>query len=116
VNWFRTGKDGRFLWPGFGENLRVLLWMIDRVKGQDGAEETPIGLVPRPHALHLDGLSVSRADLEALLKVDRDEWAAEVPEMRAFFERFGSRLPAALGRALDALGDQLTTTTAGRGV
>ena len=115
VNWFRTGADGRFLWPGFGENLRVLLWMVDRVKGRDGAVETPIGLVPQAGALPLDGLSVSRADLDALLKVDRDEWSAELPEMRAFFDRFGARLPAELGRALDELGDQLTTTTAGRG-
>ena len=114
VNWFRTGHDGRFLWPGFGENLRVLLWMIDQVKGGDGAVETPIGLVPRPGALRLDGLSLSRNDVEALLTVDRDEWAAEVPEMRAFFERFGTHLPAELGRALDALGHQLPTTTAGR--
>jgi phosphoenolpyruvate carboxykinase (GTP) len=114
VNWFRTGPEGRFLWPGFGENLRVLLWMIGRVKGQDGAAETPIGLVPRPESLPLEGLALSRADLDALLRVDRDEWAAEVPEIRAFFDRFGGRLPPELGRALDALGDQLTTSTAGR--
>jgi phosphoenolpyruvate carboxykinase (GTP) len=114
VNWFRTGHDGRFLWPGFGENLRVLLWMIDRVKGGDGAVDTPIGLVPRPAALRLDGLSLSRPDVDALLAVDRDEWAAEVPEIRAFFERFGAHLPAELGRALDALGHQLSTTATGR--
>jgi phosphoenolpyruvate carboxykinase (GTP) len=113
VNWFRTGADGRYLWPGFGENLRVLLWMIERVKGRGGAVDTPIGLVPAPGALPLDGLTLSRADVDALLRVDRDEWAAEVPEIRAFFDRFGSRLPAELGRALDALGHELTTTTAG---
>jgi phosphoenolpyruvate carboxykinase (GTP) len=88
--------------------------MIGRVKGQDGAAETPIGLVPRPESLPLEGLALSRADLDALLRVDRDEWAAEVPEIRAFFDRFGGRLPPELGRALDALGDQLTTSTAGR--
>jgi phosphoenolpyruvate carboxykinase (GTP) len=71
--------------------------------------------VPHAGALPLDGLPLSRADLDLLLKVDRDEWAAELPEMRAFFDRFGARLPAELGRALDTLGDQLTTTTAGRG-
>ena len=113
VNWFRTGADGRYLWPGFGENLRVLLWMVDRVKGRGAAVDTPIGLVPAPGALPLDGLALSRADVDALLRVDRDEWAAEVPEIRAFFERFGARLPAELGRALDALGHELTTTTAG---
>jgi phosphoenolpyruvate carboxykinase (GTP) len=115
VNWFRAGTDGRYLWPGFGENLRVLLWMIDRVKGRGGAVDTPIGLVPAPGALSLDGLALSRADVDALLRVDREEWAAEVPEIRAFFDRFGTRLPAELGRALDALGHELTTATAGRG-
>jgi phosphoenolpyruvate carboxykinase (GTP) len=109
VNWFRTGDDGRFLWPGFGQNIRVLLWMIDRVKGKAAAVETPIGHVPAPDALNLDGLSLSRAQVDALLKVDRDEWAAEVPEIRAFFERFGDRMPAALLRSLDALAQQLTT-------
>jgi len=111
VNWFRTGHDGRFLWPGFGQNLRVLLWMIDRVKGRAGAVETPIGLVPAPGAIDFDGLPVSRADQEALLHVNREEWAAEVPEIRAFFERFGERIPRPLVRSLDALAQQLTTAT-----
>ena len=109
VNWFRTGHDGRFLWPGFGENLRVLLWMIDRVKGRGGATETAVGLVPTPDALNLDGLSLDRAEVDELLRVDRDEWAAEVPEIRAFFDRFGDRLPDSLNRSLDALSQQLTT-------
>jgi phosphoenolpyruvate carboxykinase (GTP) len=109
VNWFRTGGDGRYLWPGFGENLRVLLWIIERVKGRGRAVETPVGLVPTPEALNLDGLDLSRADVEQLLRVDRDEWAAEVPEIRAFFDRFGGRLPAELGRALEALAHQLAT-------
>jgi phosphoenolpyruvate carboxykinase (GTP) len=109
VNWFRTGEGGRFLWPGFGENLRILLWMIDRVKGRAGAVETPVGLVPAPDALNLDGLSLSRADVETLLRVDRDEWAAEVPEIRAFFERFGPRLPPELSRGLASLERELTT-------
>ena len=108
VNWFRTDKAGRFVWPGFGQNLRVLLWMIDRVKGQGKATETPVGLVPTADALNLDGLGLSRADVETLLSVDRDEWAAEVPEIRQFFERFGDRLPESLGQSLDALAHQLT--------
>jgi phosphoenolpyruvate carboxykinase (GTP) len=115
VNWFRTGPDGRFLWPGFGENLRVLLWIVERVKGGGAAVETPIGLVPRPGSLNVDGLPLSRSAVEDLLKVDRDEWAAEVPALRAFFDRFGSRLPSELGRALDTLAQQLATTTVGRG-
>src|SRR5262245_54120489 len=110
VNWFRTGGDGRFLWPGFGQNLRVLLWMIDRVKGRGGAAETPIGLVPAPGALDFEGLDLSPSDRAALLRVDRSEWAAEIPEIRAFFDRFGSRLPKELDRTLAALGQELATT------
>jgi phosphoenolpyruvate carboxykinase (GTP) len=109
VNWFRTGHDGRFLWPGFGENLRVLMWMIERVKGMAAASETPIGLVPTADALNVDGLGLGRADVERLLSVDRDEWAAEVPDMRAFFDRFGDRLPAELSRALESLSRQVAT-------
>ncbi len=109
VNWFRTGPDGRFVWPGFGQNLRVLLWMIDRVKGRGAAEETPIGLVPAPTALNWDGLDLSRAQRESLLRVDRAEWVAEVPEIRAFFDRFSDRLPRELDRSLAALNGQLTT-------
>ena len=111
VNWFRTGPDGRFIWPGFGENLRVLMWMIDRVRGQGRAAETPAGLVPTPEALNLDGLPLSRADVAALLRVERDEWAAEVPEIRAFFGKFGDRLPAELSRSLDSLSNELTTAS-----
>jgi phosphoenolpyruvate carboxykinase (GTP) len=110
VNWFRTGHDGRFLWPGFGENLRVLMWMIDRVKGTAGAAETPIGLVPAEGALNVEGLGLGRADVERLLAVDRDEWAAEVPEIRAFFDRFEGRLPPELSRALESLSQQVATT------
>jgi phosphoenolpyruvate carboxykinase (GTP) len=112
VNWFRTGSDGRFLWPGFGQNIRVLLWMIDRVKGKVGATETPIGLVPTPGALDWDGLHLSPANRETLLQVDRNEWAAEVPEIRAFFERFGNRLPENLGHSLEVLSGQVTATAA----
>jgi len=107
VNWFRTDASGRFLWPGFGQNLRVLLWMIDRIQGRAQGRETEIGIVPRTGELHLEGLDVPKADLEALLSVDRDEWSAEVPEIRAFFDRFGSRLPAELGGSLDALAERL---------
>jgi phosphoenolpyruvate carboxykinase (GTP) len=109
VNWFRTGHDGRFLWPGFGQNLRVLLWMIDRVKGRGRATETAVGLVPTDDALNLDGLDLAKADMNELLRVDRDEWAAEVPEIRAFFDRFGDRLPRSLDQSLDVLSQQLAT-------
>ncbi|MBI4277840.1 MAG: phosphoenolpyruvate carboxykinase (GTP) [Armatimonadetes bacterium] len=110
VNWFRQGQDGRFLWPGFGQNLRVLLWMIDRIKGKAGAVDTPIGKVPRPEDLNLEGLNVPDSDMKALLAVDREEWAAEVPEIRAFFDRFGERLPPPLSHSLDALAQRLGVT------
>jgi len=103
VNWFRTDEHGRFVWPGFGENLRVLLWMIERAKGKAAADETPIGLVPTESALNWDGLGLSAAERQLLLKVDRSEWASEVPEIRAFFDRFGDRLPAELDAGLGAL-------------
>jgi phosphoenolpyruvate carboxykinase (GTP) len=107
VNWFRVGPDGKFLWPGFGQNLRVLLWAIDRIKGRGAAVETPIGLVPTPDALRLDGLDLSASHVEELLRVDREEWAAEVPQIRAFFHRFGERLPPELDRSLGELSHRL---------
>jgi len=93
VNWFRTDAGGRFLWPGYGENLRVLRWMIDRVQGKGEATETPIGLVPSPQALDTDGLNVSDSVLEELLSVDRTAWRSEVEGHRQFFDKFGKRLP-----------------------
>jgi phosphoenolpyruvate carboxykinase (GTP) len=112
VNWFRSGADGRFLWPGFGENLRVLIWIIDRVRGKVGGLETPIGIVPSPEGLVLDGVKVSRASLEALLRVEREDWEAEVPEIRAFFDRFDGRVPQELYQCLDQLAQRLTTVSA----
>ena len=89
-----AGRRGRFLWPGFGENLRVLKW-IDRAHPgpRRRPRETPIGLVPTADALNLDGLDLPKADLDTLLSVNKDEWAAEVPEIRAFFDKFGTKLP-----------------------
>ena len=107
VNWFRTDERGRFVWPGFGENLRVLLWIIERVKGRATAEETPIGLVPTQGALNWDGLRLSAAERQLLLRVDRGEWASEVPEIRAFFDRFGDRLPQELDAGLAGLEQDL---------
>jgi len=96
VNWFRRGADGGFLWPGFGENVRVLKWILERVKGSGKATETPIGWVPRPDALTLDGLSLSRSTLEELLRVDPDDWAAELEDTKQFFGKFRGRLPEEL--------------------
>ncbi len=96
VNWFRTGPDGAFLWPGYGENLRVLRWILARGRGEADSVRTPIGHVPTPESLALEGLEVSRLALEAALRVDRAEWTAELKDMEAFFRKFGDRLPPEL--------------------
>ena len=101
VNWFRRDAQGRFLWPGFGENLRVLAWMLDRHAGKAGAAETPIGYLPRPSDLDIKGLDVSADDLKALLTVDAGQWRNEMAELRKYFEQYGSRVPAELRRQLD---------------
>ena len=103
VNWFRRGDDGRFLWPGFGENSRVLAWIAQRLDGVGAAVETPIGRVPTPGALDLTGLDIPAEDVAAALAVDRDEWRAELPHVTEWFARFGDKLPAVLWAELDAL-------------
>jgi phosphoenolpyruvate carboxykinase (GTP) len=103
VNWFRRGDDGRFLWPGFGENSRVLKWVVERLDGTAGAQETPVGRVPSVADLDLDGLDTPRADVAEALRVDVDEWRAEVPQIAAWFASFGAKLPATLAAELDAL-------------
>jgi phosphoenolpyruvate carboxykinase (GTP) len=107
VNWFRKDADGKFLWPGFGENSRVLAWICRRLDGDAEGERTPIGTVPRPDDLDLDGLAVDRADVAAALVVDRDEWAHELAGIREYFAKFGDRLPIRLRAQLDALGERL---------
>jgi phosphoenolpyruvate carboxykinase (GTP) len=107
VNWFRRGDDGRFLWPGFGENSRVLKWIVERLEGSGAAVETPIGWVPPPEAIDTAGLDVSAADLAAALRVDVEEWLQEVPQLVAWFARFGDKLPAVLWTELDALRHRL---------
>jgi phosphoenolpyruvate carboxykinase (GTP) len=94
VNWFRKGADGKFLWPGYGENVRVLKWMLERIEGKAGAEETPIGLIPRPGGITLDGLQISPETMQQLLNVDSADWSAEAEGIEQFFTRFGNRLPA----------------------
>jgi len=96
VNWFRRGADRSFLWPGFGENVRVLKWILERVEGNGKAAETPIGWVPTPDALTLDGLNISRTTMEELLRVDPADWTSELDDTRKFFEKFGKRLPPEL--------------------
>ena len=107
VNWFRTDSGGRFLWPGFGENLRVLLWILERTAGKGKAEETPIGWVPTPDAVNLDGLDVPPQKMKELLRLDKEGWGKEIAGMRTFFEKFGDRLPRALEEELEDLKKRL---------
>jgi phosphoenolpyruvate carboxykinase (GTP) len=103
VNWFRKGADGKFLWPGFGDNSRVLEWICLRLEGEADAADTPIGAVPRPSDLVLEGLDVLMSDVQAALAVNPDEWRAELPTMREHFDQFGDHLPAALIDELNRL-------------
>ena len=96
VNWFRKGEDGRWLWPGYGENSRVLEWVFERSAGRGDAVETPIGFVPTPTALDVEGLNVTAADMTELLTVHRHEWSEEVPLIREHFATFGDDLPSKL--------------------
>ncbi len=96
VNWFRKSDDGKFLWPGFSENSRVLKWMCERVDGKVGAEETPIGLLPKEGDLDINGLDISPDSMKELMKIDTDAWKAEVPDIENHFSSFGERLPERL--------------------
>ncbi|MDQ3786052.1 MAG: phosphoenolpyruvate carboxykinase (GTP), partial [Actinomycetota bacterium] len=107
VNWFRRGEDKRFLWPGFGENSRVLKWAIERIEGKAAAQETPIGYVPTADDLDLSGLDAPREDIEAALKFDADEWRAEIPLIEEWFAKIGEKLPTLLRAELDALKTRL---------
>jgi phosphoenolpyruvate carboxykinase (GTP) len=107
VNWFRRDAGGRFLWPGYSENCRPLMWAFERIAGRAPAVETPIGNLPAPGALDLTGLDLPRGNVEELLRVDRKEWLAEVPLIRRHYTQFGARLPAVLGEQLAALEKRL---------
>jgi phosphoenolpyruvate carboxykinase (GTP) len=103
VNWFRKSADGDFLWPGFGDNGRVLKWIFERCVGKLDGTETPIGIVPAPGELDLSGLAIGEDDLAELTAVDVDGWLAEIPLIREFYEQFGSHMPKALIAELDQL-------------
>ncbi len=102
VNWFRKGADGKFLWPGFGENSRVLAWIFERCAGSVEAVETPIGLMPAENAIDVDGLDITAEEMAELLRVDEDQWRAQLPQFREHYARF-DRLPDVLAEQLDAL-------------
>ena len=103
VNWFRRDADGGFLWPGFGENSRVLKWVVERIEGRADATETPIGYVPTLEALDTDGLDMTAEQIRAALHVSTEEWAAEIPQIQEWFDKFGDTLPATLLTELDSL-------------
>jgi phosphoenolpyruvate carboxykinase (GTP) len=100
VNWFRRDADGKFLWPGYGANMRVLKWMVERIRGTGRAEETPIGYVPAPGALDTDGINVTPTQLREALRCDAGEWLAALDDLDQFFGGFGSRLPASVASSL----------------
>ena len=110
VNWFRTDEDGKFLWPGYGENSRVLKWIFERCEGKAHAVETPIGRLPRSADLDVGGLDISSSNLTTLLSIDVDGWLAEIPLIREHFAQFGTHLPRALEQELDELEDRLRTS------
>lgn len=107
VNWFRKSPEGQWLWPGFGENSRVLKWMCERVEGKVDARKTPIGFLPNEGDIDLTGLTTPPGDIEELLKVNPEPWKAEVPDIENFFARFGDRLPERLHKQLRELAVRL---------
>ena len=109
VNWFRKGDDGSFLWPGFGENSRVLKWVLERIAGEGEAVETPIGHVPTVEALDTEGLDLDEGTLRELLAVDAESWRQEIPLIEAHYEKLGDRLPDALRDELDDLEKRLSS-------
>ena len=103
VNWFRTDENGNFLWPGFGDNMRVLDWIIRRTEGTAEAVETPIGYVPKPEDINLNGLDMTVDDVANLLTVDKELWKEDAENIESFYAKFGDKLPEALRKELDTL-------------
>ncbi len=108
VNWFRRDEDGRFMWPGYGENSRVLKWVFERLNGTAEADKTAIGYLPNASSLDTSGMQINEADLQAITSVDVDGWREAVPQIRDHYAAFGDRLPTELATALDALESSLT--------
>jgi phosphoenolpyruvate carboxykinase (GTP) len=107
VNWFRQGQDGKFLWPGFGDNLRPIAWALERVAGRAQAEETAIGYLPRPADINTQGLDISPGALDELLAVNPKAWKQEVADIRSYLGEYGSRAPKALFDELDSVEKRL---------
>ena len=111
ANWFRKSANGKWLWPGFGENSRVLKWICERIEGNGKAAKTPIGWLPTPDAFDTNGLQVSPQDLAELLAVDVDGWKKEAADVAENYKKFGDRLPAALQQELAGLTQRLTAAS-----
>ena len=103
INWFRTNDEGKFIWPGFGDNIRVLKWVIDRVNGKVDARETPVGLVPHIKDLDLGGLDIPAKDLERLFDINTSEWIKEADATEEFLKKFAGRMPKAMWDELEKM-------------
>ncbi len=108
VNWFRQNSAGEYLWPGFGENIRVLQWIIERAQGRGEAVKSPIGYLPAPGAINGAGLDISEEAMQSLLTIDNKEWAEEMDGIEAYFDKFGDRLPAAMREHVQRIRGELS--------
>ena len=107
MNWFRKNANGKWLWPGYGDNSRVLKWICERVEGIARGQETPIGILPTPDALDLSGLDIPPEDLAQLISVDAAGWKKEADDIASYYAKFGDQLPAALKQQLEELRKRL---------
>lgn len=107
VNWFRKDAGGNYLWPGYGDNIRALKWIFERLEGADNAVETAVGYVPKPESIDISGLEGIEKNLPELLKVDRNEWLAETELVAGHFESFGRKLPEELKKQFSDLRSRL---------
>jgi phosphoenolpyruvate carboxykinase (GTP) len=107
VNWFRKNSEGKFLWPGYGDNIRVLKWIFERTEGADIAKETAIGYIPKEGSLDITGLDNVVKNIPELIKVDKDEWMAELELINEHYAMFGDRLPSEMKKQLEGLTSRL---------
>ncbi|MFH0985987.1 MAG: phosphoenolpyruvate carboxykinase domain-containing protein, partial [Candidatus Omnitrophota bacterium] len=107
INWFRTDENGKFIWPGFGDNIRVIKWIIDRIEGKAGAKETPIGLIPEMNDFDLSGLNIQREAVEKLFAVDPAEWTEELQEIEKYLQQFGPHMPDPIWQEYRKLAEKL---------
>lgn len=108
VNWFRKDQDGKFIWPGFGENSRVLAWIVDRLEGRVDGIDSPLGVLPKKEDLNLTGLDITQEQLAELFRIDVDSWLEECHLTDEYFEMFGDRIPDELEGELSGLKSRLT--------